>query len=851
MSFFQKLKNRTNQRKAESFIKKIENKEENEVKQAFLDNKDFHNNEIVLRYLFFNYVGLISMLPIDFQKIMINSNLSFFKYASMEAKRSLVSDWLKNNKFFMNEKNLNLDSEEYENYICMYFNQVEDVAKLFMNDLYKVVDILAKKDLKRTESLIDSIKDTLTDKQWDFILKVNPVFIKYANENVQNKYSEDEAFSLYLSGSARDKYIKKQFEKIKENTALLNEMPIDIQREYIISNPYAINIISDEVLVDLLKYDIELIKYIDLTVFNKKEIIYDILENTANKNIAEIIDIFVKKCLLNAKGKLYRFDINSGNVYYQYTKRLIKIIQSLSINQIIALINIDINYSLAYIVPCYSDKDDGSVKINEALEANSRCLNLFKAYYGNTIYDKYYTIINKIYNEFISNIEKYNYSTDYNSIFDLFKVLFNKNIVEKNSVKRINIFIGTSLLYKKNGDDTYNNAASELLNEFLSNAYHKVVKIWKDIYNINSLELFDNRLSFLSNDIIAELSKLNGVNMSLLLYIIKSNEYRKSFINYYEILTSIYDDKIIALMHALDNYMYYHNILSDIEGKNLNDKELENLLRLILSKNNYLNVTKKEELLSYDIDALKKLISDFSSNNIERLHKNIFSNYFFNKSYDENEYVANTKIWCDICDSNLLKELGNFTDEEINLFITMKLLFSVDNSELLLSFIEEYVSKKININYVSIINFFSKLDKNKYNIINKQIVNINDIENLYEVNNQAVSKRVEEGVVIYEFFNQDFKILSSYTNDGYHYGLNLISQTDRNCYGYNYIPETIPIRFSLFGDIVLVKTTKGRINEMKLTPDFIFVKDKITPDILKTAKENNLAVVTIGGGTYE
>ncbi|UKI56992.1 MAG: hypothetical protein L6V81_06180 [Clostridium sp.] len=34
----------------------------------------------------------------------------------------------------------------------------------------------------------------------------------------------------------------------------------------------------------------------------------------------------------------------------------------------------------------------------------------------------------KIYNDFLVNINSYDYSKDYNSIFDLFKILFNKKI---------------------------------------------------------------------------------------------------------------------------------------------------------------------------------------------------------------------------------------------------------------------------------------------------------------------------------------------------------------------------------------------------------------------------------------
>ena len=95
MSFIDDLKNRANQKKGNAFIKSLQGKNETEVKQAFLDNEDLHSNEIVLSHLFFNYTSLINMLPQEFQQNMINSNLSMFKYGSSEAKKALVSNWLK------------------------------------------------------------------------------------------------------------------------------------------------------------------------------------------------------------------------------------------------------------------------------------------------------------------------------------------------------------------------------------------------------------------------------------------------------------------------------------------------------------------------------------------------------------------------------------------------------------------------------------------------------------------------------------------------------------------------------------------------------------------------------------
>ena len=72
----------------------------------------------------------------------------------------------------------------------------------------------------------------------------------------------------YYNGA---KYIDEQIKKIKDNNELLNEAPIDIKREYINRYPFMINYISSNSLIELLKYDINFIRYINITSFKREE----------------------------------------------------------------------------------------------------------------------------------------------------------------------------------------------------------------------------------------------------------------------------------------------------------------------------------------------------------------------------------------------------------------------------------------------------------------------------------------------------------------------------------------------------------------------------------------------------
>ena len=167
MSFLEQLRKRQAQKKANDFIHSLEGKSLKYIEQAYLDNKELANSEIVLSYLFFKHPELIKILPKKFQVSRLNSNVNMFRYGSNDAKRALVSHWLKDNKFFMNANVVQFDEEEFKSYVRLYFNQPEDIAKLFMNDLEAVVRVLAETDIKETERVINEIKDKLTDAQFE------------------------------------------------------------------------------------------------------------------------------------------------------------------------------------------------------------------------------------------------------------------------------------------------------------------------------------------------------------------------------------------------------------------------------------------------------------------------------------------------------------------------------------------------------------------------------------------------------------------------------------------------------------------------------------------------------------
>ena len=857
---FKQMQSRQIQRRANNFIKSLEGKSERYVEHAYLDNKEFENNEIVLSYIFFKYPSLIKILPVKFQISRINSNLDMFHNASEEVKRKVVSMWLKDNKLFMNANVVMFDPEELTGYIKLYFKQPEDITKLYMDDIRRVITVLSESDLKETENVLSKIKDKLNDKQWEYVIEANPIFIKYASQEIQNKYADDEKYNKYINGEARQKYVEKQFEKIQDDISILYTMSIDIQKEYIKKFPYMINYLDEKTLIELLKYDIELIKYVNMPNLKNdtdktQEVIYRIMDNIENKPLNEVVDIFVNKCVLTAKGKLYRYDNSSNNMSYQYTKRALKLIQSLSLNQISALINIDTNYSIAYVVPVYNDDSERSVKEKVAMDANARCLKLFKHYYGDELYDKYYKVINKIYVEYISNIDRYDYSKDYSSIFEIFKVLFNKEIIKKNNYQKVTIFIGMSLLYKSSGKTGSKVATVKLLNEMINTDYDVEVKNDKDIYDINTLEIYDKRFDFIDKDLLMDFDRFNFVNMSSLLLLVKSDKARDYFIKYYNIVSKIYTNNKETLYRCIENFGYYSSILSDIKNENLSEEEKVNLLVLLSTFGNHLNINRRSDLLGYNLISIKKLVEELYAVKDINVYKNVLANFLFCKGYDENgNYgwldISNIKEYISLYDYDIIEELeidGNrvFSDDEVALFCMMKLLFSTDDLTILLAFIENVINKKLVRNTLPIIEFFNKLKKYRREIINEQVVTLDDIEMLYIDRPNIVKKEEKDGINIYTIRNQDFKVLCSEKDDGVHYLCENASKLQKNYYGYDRINDKRSCRFTIDESLVKIKMNKDSLVKDDMKPKFIIVVSDITDDLISIAKTKDLSIIKV------
>ena len=221
---------------------------------------------------------------------------------------------------------------------------------------------------------------------------------------------------------------------------------------------------------------------------------------------------------------------------------------------------------------------------------------------------------------------------------------------------------------------------------------------------------------------------------------------------------------------------------------------------------------------TYEINLLKKLITDLSEVKDEAVYKNLLCRYLFNKNYDQkgNSGWLDTdtleQIFDVYDDDSLISiEIDNkrvFSEEEINLYRFAKLLFNTDDFGIILSFIDNIIAKKIKINYASIGELFTKLKKYRTEIINEQIVTIDDIELMFIDRPDVVNKRIEDGVSIYTIINQDFKVLCANVDDGIHYTCTNVSDLEKNSYGYNKLIKNGSVRFTTYDGKTIIKINK-------------------------------------------
>lgn len=163
-----------------------------------------------------------------------------------------------------------------------------------------------------------------------------------------------------------------------------------------------------------------------------------------------------------------------------------------------------------------------------------------------------------------------------------FKIIFNKNIIENNSIETINKYFEKYRLGQDN---------SEELKVLLEKAYgphaREILEARSelDVHSLNSLEVFDRRImENFGEAFVHDLISYNIRDFSGFLEVIKDENKLLNFKTYYKVLTNIMGNNVETMQKAFSEFIYNEELLENVNDVELTDKQYSNLISVLCSK---------------------------------------------------------------------------------------------------------------------------------------------------------------------------------------------------------------------------------------------------------------------------
>ena len=452
--------------------------------------------------------------------------------------------------------------------------------------------------------------------------------LSFASKDIQKEYIKKDLMNLRaVSMEVAIEVVEKRPDLLKymssdkqiaitnENVKMYSYMSIEVKKQYMASEQHGKPLNN---IISVLEEDIKNSRY--LPNF-KYEIFFSGLEE---KNIEEIKSIFLHSKCLNAYGNIADYDVmhnikgageNRGRVYDFRNRGVIKQINNLSSRQVAELIKVDSNYILQYID--FEDRYYRKYTTEEIISAKNKCKNIFKDIYGNSKFESFEDYIDEIFDMQANEKRKEEFKDKSKMPIHELKILFNKAIINSEGIEQ---------LYKNYFDKVKSNQNSNIeFYNIIENAYGKEARgilesrPGLDVHEINSLEVFDNRIKsifegrdYLSYEaFIHNCLSYNIENFSGFLEIVKDENKRKNFAVYFEILENIMGDNVGTAQKAINEFDYIEELMVNIQDIDLNESQEEKLLKIICSQGNPCGITNIEGLNNYDnIIQLEILLSE-------------------------------------------------------------------------------------------------------------------------------------------------------------------------------------------------------------------------------------------------
>ena len=506
-----------------------------------------------------------------------------------------------------------------------------------------------------------------------------------------------------------------------------------------------------------------------------KNVLPEISKNMDDLSDEELINLCLHSKMLSAIGKLsdagvcLHGDMGSEKIsgIDSYNKEQIEFFKKLDLKTMEKLTRIDSNYVLPYLT---AGEISRVTTHDERLRSEERARALFTSLYGEEKYNEYSQCFSTIF-----DLEEiYTNSEDRNLIevpLEELKILFNSTIMEKCNSELIKEYFNAL----KNNEDT-----RVLFEKIIQEAYgDRALEIVKsrpqlNVHSINSLEVFDSRiLDEYGEGFVHDCISYNIRNFSEFLEVIKDEEKSELFKEYYSILTGIYGNNVETMQKAISEFSYVEGILRQVKDVDLTNEQSMNLLNVLCSEKNPLNIETLDDLNNYNNLANEQLqriileleiINDESNKSeIERIKDDLCANLLGIGLIDSRARgYGNTLQYIyslyDISEGESSRE--EYSSEEKRFLNIMSFIIEEKDPRKLLAFIQNIRDITSIRNYTAVANLIEKVQERELSQMNEQITTLEKLDEACEREKDSetpsVYKEEIEGVQIYHLNGEPF-----------------------------------------------------------------------------------------------
>lgn len=697
--------------------------------------------------------------------------------------------------------------------------QCEVVDDLEEYNVYPFISLETVKHLINNDKFIEGYLEYCTSDIQVEVMKENKEFILLGSLDAQNIYLNDNPDDFELVSykvkidflSENTQYLSKHLEYVKE---MSKEIQIAFAKEdkdniRFLSKKYQIEIIEEQpymfgflsssmkeeifnnkenviVIKKVIDDDFRTIKYLLANCDNynnvylkDSDICYEYFKGIGdeinNYTAEQLENIFLKSSIIFARGTLRNYGHGYQDAGYDpseytidiYSNEELQLIQKLLPEQIVELVKIDSNYILPYIEKNNTRRNyDKRIDLESKEYYKRNCKEVFKKLYSDEKLTIYEECIDDIFNAAVEfedrDVENRENIKDRQTKFPLesLKLLFNEKILNSNDSEIIKEYYDKLL----KGEDV-----KELFRAIIGNAYgEKAVQFLNDreeldVYNINSLETFDERiLNNFSPAFVNDLLSYNIVGISSLFNIVKNEDDLKTFKQYYDLLSKVFGENIEIMQKAISEYYYIDELFKNIEFDKLDDIQYANLISCVCGNRNEFEITTIDELEQFDNIANRKLIYEINPRQykehneyLEVLKQKIFSNFFGLNFAGEIELVE------------------GLTEEEQEMINCVNFIYNEKSPQMLQELAKELI-KDTNIrNPIVLHTAMSKIrEKTRIEPLKERLLLKDDLDNACEnlENIGKIRKEQCDNINIYYLTGIDFsekRVLAHHTMNAY------------------------------------------------------------------------------------